>query len=174
MPNCWTAELNLKKDFTLVKFIYSEKATNICESSTDYLSNLLPVKWLVEISQNFVAFSEYMNFTVPPSSFSSFLCYWDFVSLITPLTSSTIQILIQELSIYGSYSCTIYNSTRQYGSFNFEIWTFFFGLFHKSFLSGFFHSNRFGGSLFLVSLSQLPLSAWVNYLIMYCCVVLMY
>ena len=115
-----------------------------------------------------------MNFTVPPSSFSSFLCYWDFVSLITPLTSSTIQILIQELSIYGSYSCTIYNSTRQYGSFNFEIWTFFFGLFHKSFLSGFFHSNRFGGSLFLVSLSQLPLSAWMNYLIIYCCVVLTY
>ena len=26
-------------------------------------------------------------------------------------------------------------------------------------ISGFFHSNRFGGSLFLVSLSQLPLSA---------------
>ena len=45
-----------------VKFIYSEKATKICEISTVDLSYVVTVK-SVEISQNFVAFSEYMNFT---------------------------------------------------------------------------------------------------------------
>ena len=75
----------------------------------------------------------------------------------------TIQIFIQELLSYGSYS-------QFYGSFL----TLESKPFSSAFsISGFFYSNRFGGSLFLVSLSQLPLSAWVNYLIMYCCVVLM-
>ena len=45
------------------KFIYSEKATKFCEISTLLLSYVVPVKSKVEISQNFVAFSEYMNFT---------------------------------------------------------------------------------------------------------------
>ena len=45
-----------------VKFIYSEKATNFCEISTVNLSYVVMVKSTVEISQNFVAFSEYMNF----------------------------------------------------------------------------------------------------------------
>ena len=43
------------------KFIYSEKATKFCEISTLLLSNVVPVKSKVAISQNFVAFSEYMN-----------------------------------------------------------------------------------------------------------------
>ena len=42
-----------------VKFIYSEKATKFCEIFTLLLS---VVKSKVKISQNFVAFSEYMNF----------------------------------------------------------------------------------------------------------------
>ena len=46
----------------LLKFIYSEKATNFCEISTLDLSYVVTVKSTVEISQNFVAFSEYMNF----------------------------------------------------------------------------------------------------------------
>ena len=46
----------------LLKFIYSEEAKKFCEISTKYLSYVLPVKELVEILQNFVAFSEYMNF----------------------------------------------------------------------------------------------------------------
>ena len=50
-----------EKDFT-VKFICSEKATKFCEISTVDLSYVVPVKSTVEISQNFVAFSEYMNF----------------------------------------------------------------------------------------------------------------
>ena len=47
----------------LLKFIYSEKATKFCEISTLELSYAvpLPVKSTVEILQNFVAFSEYMN-----------------------------------------------------------------------------------------------------------------
>ena len=47
---------------TSLKFIYSEKATNICEISIVDLSYVVTVKSTVEISQNFVAFSEYMNF----------------------------------------------------------------------------------------------------------------
>ena len=46
----------------LVKFIYSEKATHFCEISTVDLSYVVMVKSTVEISQNFEAFSEYMNF----------------------------------------------------------------------------------------------------------------
>ena len=45
-----------------LKFIYSEKATKFCEISTLLLSYVVPVKSKVEILQNFVAFSEYMNF----------------------------------------------------------------------------------------------------------------
>ena len=54
--------------FYLLKFIYSEKATNFCEISTADLSYVVTVKWviwlksMVEISPNFLAFSEYMNF----------------------------------------------------------------------------------------------------------------
>ena len=38
---------------------YSEKVTKFCEISTLLLSYVVPVKSKVEISQNFVAFSEY-------------------------------------------------------------------------------------------------------------------
>ena len=46
-----------------LKFIYSEKATNFCEISTVDLSYIVTVKSMLEISQNFVAYSEYMNFS---------------------------------------------------------------------------------------------------------------
>ena len=47
---------------TLVKFIYSEQVTKFCKIST-LLSSVYTVdKSKVEISQNFVAFSEYTNF----------------------------------------------------------------------------------------------------------------
>jgi hypothetical protein len=45
-----------------LKFTYSEKATKFCEISTLLLSSVVSVKSKVEISQNVVAFSEYMNF----------------------------------------------------------------------------------------------------------------
>ena len=50
--------------FFLLNFIYSEKAKNFCENSTVDLSYVVPVKSTVEISQNFVAFSEYMKVIV--------------------------------------------------------------------------------------------------------------
>ena len=46
----------------LLKFIYSEKATKFCEISTLLLPVCTVDKSKVEISQNFVAFSEYTNF----------------------------------------------------------------------------------------------------------------
>ena len=49
----------------MLKFIYSEKATKFCEIFTLLLSyNVVPVKSKVKILQNFVAFSEYMNFNI--------------------------------------------------------------------------------------------------------------
>ena len=47
----------------VVKFIYSEKATKYCEIFTLFLTVCTVVKSKVKIWQNFVAFSEYMNFT---------------------------------------------------------------------------------------------------------------
>ena len=46
-----------------IKFIYSEKATKVCEISTQLLSSVVPVGSKLEILQDFVASSEYMNFT---------------------------------------------------------------------------------------------------------------
>ena len=46
----------------VVKFIYSEKATKFWEIFTLILSYVVSVKNKVKISQNFVAFSEYMSF----------------------------------------------------------------------------------------------------------------
>ena len=45
-----------------VKFIYFEKATKFCKISTVALTATTEDKSTVEISQKFVAFSEYMNF----------------------------------------------------------------------------------------------------------------
>ena len=45
-----------------LKFIYSEKATKFCEIFTGLLTTVHTVKINGKISQNFVAFSEYMNF----------------------------------------------------------------------------------------------------------------
>ena len=47
-----------------VKFIYSEKVTKFCTISTLLMSYVVPVISKVEISQNFVAFSEYTAWTV--------------------------------------------------------------------------------------------------------------
>ena len=44
--------------------MYSEKATKFCEIFTLLLSYVVPVKSKVKISQNFLAFSEYMNFKI--------------------------------------------------------------------------------------------------------------
>ena len=54
----------LDSSTNIVKFIYSEKATKFCEFFTLLLTTVHAVKSKVRISQNFVAFSEYMNFTL--------------------------------------------------------------------------------------------------------------
>ena len=56
--------------YVMVKFIYSEKATKFREISTLLLTTVHRVKSKVEISHNFVAFSEYMNFTRGPLLYS--------------------------------------------------------------------------------------------------------
>ena len=54
-----------RKIILQLKFIYSEKATKFCEISSLLLSYVVPAKSKVEILQNFVTFSEYMNFKKP-------------------------------------------------------------------------------------------------------------
>ena len=49
--------LTVLASFMIIKFIYSEKATKLCEIFPVDLSYVVPVKSTVEISQNFVAFS---------------------------------------------------------------------------------------------------------------------
>ena len=49
--------------FAYLKFIYSEKATKFCKIFPLLLTTVHTVKSKGKISQNFVAFSEYMNFT---------------------------------------------------------------------------------------------------------------
>ena len=53
----------------LVKFIYSEKDTKFEEISTLLLSYVVSVKSKVEISQKFLASSEYMTFNKANFSF---------------------------------------------------------------------------------------------------------
>ena len=55
-----------------VKFIYSEKATKFCEIFPLLLTLCTVVKSKRKISQNFVAFSEYMNFTMAAAVHSIF------------------------------------------------------------------------------------------------------
>ena len=54
----------LKMETIIVTFIYSEKPTKFCEISTLILTGTTQDKSKVEISQNFAAFSEYMNFKI--------------------------------------------------------------------------------------------------------------
>ena len=54
--------IEVENEYNEVKFIHSDKATKFCKISTLLLSDVVPVKRKVEILQNFVAFSEYMNF----------------------------------------------------------------------------------------------------------------
>ena len=62
----WTefgwGQMSTKQLKMLFKFIYSEKTAKFCEIFTLLVSYVVPVKSKVKILQNFVAFSEYMNF----------------------------------------------------------------------------------------------------------------
>ena len=52
--------------------MYSEKATKFCEIFFLLLTRLHTVKSKVKISQNFVAFSEYMDFTIEKDIYLEF------------------------------------------------------------------------------------------------------
>ena len=72
-----------------ISFIYSEKATKCWEIFTLLLSYVVPVKSKVKISQNFEAFSEYMNFTYSCFSVQNsahfgphFLCWFSGVNTL--------------------------------------------------------------------------------------------
>ena len=56
--------LSTMLDYWHLKFIYSEKATKFCEIFPLILTVCTVVKIKGKISQNFAAFSEYMNFNV--------------------------------------------------------------------------------------------------------------
>ena len=55
-----------------VKFVYSEKATKFCMISTLILSTVHTEKSKVEILENFVGFSEYLNFKARNHNFTNF------------------------------------------------------------------------------------------------------
>ena len=64
MESSWYVPIQNLVAVTVYKvYIFSEKATKFCEISTVDLSYVVAVKSTVDISQNFAAFSEYMNFT---------------------------------------------------------------------------------------------------------------
>ena len=62
-PLCGSNEVIKTNCSYIVKLIHSEKGTKFCEISTLFLTGTTKDKSKVEISQNFVAFSEYVNFT---------------------------------------------------------------------------------------------------------------
>ena len=57
-----TSTPELKINEGNLKFNYLEKAAKFCEIFALLLSYVVPVKSKVKISQNFVTFSDYMNF----------------------------------------------------------------------------------------------------------------
>ena len=59
--NLWV-ESQVQQCSSILKFIYSEKATKFCKISTLLLSYIVPIKSKVEILQNCVVFSENINF----------------------------------------------------------------------------------------------------------------
>ena len=69
-----------------IKFRYSEKATKFCEMSNLLLSYVVPFKSKVEISQNFVAFSEYLNFK-DPIAFVTFFFFLEEKELLVKLNA---------------------------------------------------------------------------------------
>ena len=58
------SHVKMHSNLMYVKFIYSEKTTKFCEISTLLLTGTTQDKSKVEISQNFLAFSENINFTM--------------------------------------------------------------------------------------------------------------
>ena len=101
-PWTWMLGLQVKSSLILfeiictvvIKFIYSEKATKFCEIFTLLLPYVVPVKSKAKILQNFVAFSEYMNFNNSTIQIQRYRQNWNssnvrhqMMILITPIVS---------------------------------------------------------------------------------------
>ena len=89
---------------SVIKFVYSKKTTKFCKISTLPLSTVHSDKNKVEISQNFVAFSEYMNFKRWLKASLTLTCF------VVPLESILLtfgeEIFQQESYRSGSYFIT--------------------------------------------------------------------
>ena len=92
--------------------MYSEKATKFCEIYTLLLAYVVPVKKKVKISQNFVAFSEYMNF----SYVRKIYIIWDlarsakFSGAKAPSHSANLEYYGLEILIFRSQILTTFKS----------------------------------------------------------------
>ena len=71
----------IKTIFHHLKFIYSEKATKFCKISTVNLSYVVPV----EISQNCVAFLQYMNFNKGLQLIGGICVWWEYFKYLQSL-----------------------------------------------------------------------------------------
>ena len=88
----------------IIKFIYSEKATKFCEIFTLLLTTVHTVKCKVNVLQNFVAISDYANFTMVCYIILSFVLryiYW-------PSTQSLIVPFLSFLFMYSSGFATFF------------------------------------------------------------------
>ena len=74
---CGLVDAKIRASDKDLKFIYSEKATKFWEIFTFLLFYVVPVKSKVNISQNFVAFSEYMNFMNESIRYMYCKKYWE-------------------------------------------------------------------------------------------------
>ena len=94
-----------------LKFIYSEKATKFCEISTLLLSYVVPVKSKMEISQNFVAFSEYLTFIRFPKAaiefddFVKFLSQIDYLQILNEYQAESLNGKIREVEFLLFFPC---------------------------------------------------------------------
>ena len=75
VPSDFQVFNSLKIFLKMLKFIHSEKARKFCEIFPLLLTTVHKVKSKGKISQNFVAFLEYMNFTFIPVVSHSFWSY---------------------------------------------------------------------------------------------------
>ena len=89
---------------SFLKFIYSEKASKFREISTVDLSYVVPVKYTVEISQNFVAFSKYLNFTKVLKYFKE----------MSKNRYHEMKWVICEQKIFGHYSIQYSNNSKKW------------------------------------------------------------
>ena len=104
----------------VLKFIYSEKAAKFCEIFLLLLTTVHTVKSKGKISQNFVAFSEYMNF-ITKITYLGFTKIW-------PLMFQSFKLCPDE-EMYSEFWWPPLKTVRKFLAVKFWIW-----FFHKEIL----------------------------------------